>query len=337
MNTTLSHNNNFHLLRHLAAFFVLYAHAITINGNEEFLYHSLKGRIELSSLGVQIFFIISGYLVTQSLLQTDTRWRFARKRLLRLWPALFVVTLLLCVVMGPLLSNLSAENYFTQKQTWYFFLRNIIFLPVYDLPGVFNGESVNSTFWTLFFEMACYACLLLAGKKLILKYRKPIILSWVLVMLLRYFFLRIIPWPVSLQNYRYGITEMMFLFFTASIWLLFSRDRCIPSRKIWVAALTLFIATTILPLPGYFTCIRELSLLLFIVEWGRSKPVIHWPGWDISYGVYLIGYSVQMIIVYHASFYRSNAFTVFIATLLITVPLAFCLWYGIERPALRRK
>ena len=91
---------------------MLYAHCITVNGQEEFIFRLTDKRLELSSFGVKIFFIISGYLVTNSLLESKSGFDFVRKRLLRLWPALIAVTFLLAIVAGPILSNLTVSAYF---------------------------------------------------------------------------------------------------------------------------------------------------------------------------------------------------------------------------------
>ncbi len=320
----------------MSALVVLFTHAFAANGNEDFFYHGFMANMGLSSIGVKIFAVISGYLVTKSLLQTSSRWRFTRKRLLRLWPALFVVSFLLSFVVGPLISSLPVASYFSHKQTWCFFFRNIVFLPVYELPGVYGGASLNSTYWTLFFETVCYALLLIIGKNMLLKYYKAITWLWVLVMLFNYFVPpAVIPWPSRLHSFLDGISDMMFLFFTASLWFLHTRNKSLPSKKIYLVALAVFMVTVVISIPAYCRWIQQLSLLLFVIEWGRSKPILKRPAWDISYGIFLLGFAVEMIVVH--TIRPSSSMIVFFISLLITVPLAFALWYGIEKQALKRK
>lgn len=52
---------------------------------------------------------------------------------------------------------------------------------------------------------------------------------------------------------------------------------------------------------------------------------------DISYGLYIYHYQVQQTLV---NFFGFEPLTLFVATLCITVPLAWLSWYLIESPAL---
>jgi peptidoglycan/LPS O-acetylase OafA/YrhL len=322
----------------LGAFLVLYAHAITVYGQEEWLAHQFKPRLELSSLGVEIFFIISGYLVTKSLLQTSNRWLFARKRWLRLWPALFTVTVLLCFCIGPLLSTYSLSDYLTDSKTWIFLIRNSLFWPVFQLPGVLDGTAVNSTFWTLLFEVLCYSILLLLGKSILLRYKNILLLLWLIAVVYKYWITIPIAWPTSIKAYEYGTTKMMFVFFSAAAWYLFSYNKKIPNMYIqWTSFICIVVYTVIPQIPQGFVVVRDVALVLFITEWGRSKAVIQWPSWDISYGTYLLGFTVELLLVHYCKAYLPSAFTVFVATLFLTIPLAFMLWHFIEKPALRFK
>jgi peptidoglycan/LPS O-acetylase OafA/YrhL len=332
------HHNNFTLLRHIAAFFVLYAHCITVNGEEEFIYRLTYNRLELSSLGVRIFFILSGYLVTKSLLQSRRRIDFARKRLLRLWPALIAVTFVLSFVAGPVLSNLSLSAYFRHPQTWNFFFRNILFVPVYHLPGVLKGEAINSTFWTLFFEVVCYFSLIVLGKRFLLQKAKTIALVWLIVVIWKYAIPPLFVWPLIIQPYVYGISDMMFLFYSAGLWLLLPKEKNYNSRIIYLVAAAIFLFSLMPLIPLKLSIfLQDAGLLFFITEWGRSKAIFSWPAWDISYGTYLIGFPIEMIAVYQFNANMYGAIMVFIATLLITIPLAFASWFIVEKPALHLK
>lgn len=317
---------------------MLYAHAITSLGQEEWLAHQFKPRLELSSLGVEIFFIISGYLVTHSLLQSKNRKTFAFKRLLRLWPALFVVTVVLGFVIGPILTNLRLQDYFTHQDTWIFLIRNSVFWPVFHLPGVLNSVALNSTFWTLLFEAMSYAILFVIGKSILLRYKNLFIIGWILFLMYKYFIPHTIVWPPSLKAYEYGISSMVFFFCTSACWYLFSAAKKIPSNILqWMSVVVFVLYTTIPALPDSFDLVRDIALVLLITEWGKSKAIIKWPSWDISYGTYLIAFTVQLLLVHLAKDWLSTAPAICLATICITIPLAFVLWYAVEKPALQLK
>jgi peptidoglycan/LPS O-acetylase OafA/YrhL len=134
-------NNNFNLIRLGAALIVIAIHCVGEYGN-------------YGILGVPAFFFISGLLVTESL-RTSKSWKkYFVHRALRIYPAAIVCIILLAFVIGPIVTTLSAANYFSDPDV-YRFLSNCLLLRIeYKLPGVFTqpfleSASVNASLWTL--------------------------------------------------------------------------------------------------------------------------------------------------------------------------------------------
>lgn len=94
----ISRHNNFDFLRLLFATMVIVSHSYHITGNyeNEFLLKATNGQIDLGALAVKGFFAISGFLVFQSLERSPSFRNYFWKRILRLYPALL---LLIVVVM----------------------------------------------------------------------------------------------------------------------------------------------------------------------------------------------------------------------------------------------
>jgi peptidoglycan/LPS O-acetylase OafA/YrhL len=107
-------SNNFDFLRIFAALLVILSHSFAISGSSYEPLLSLSKYISLGGLGLAIFFIISGYLITKSWVEHPSAFRFLSSRFLRIIPGLFVVTLLSILVLGPLVTNLSLSEYFAQ-------------------------------------------------------------------------------------------------------------------------------------------------------------------------------------------------------------------------------
>ncbi|WP_110930791.1 acyltransferase family protein [Paenibacillus bouchesdurhonensis] len=104
-------------------------------------------------ISVNLFFIISGYLITRTLLQHGTVGRFALNRILRIYPV-FLLIHLIVFAAGPWIGykwmeDISVLNYITH------FLSNLLLL-----PGVFPLPIAQIVAWSLSYEMAFY---LLAG------------------------------------------------------------------------------------------------------------------------------------------------------------------------------
>src|SRR6218665_3519269 len=156
-------SNNFDFLRWLAAFLVFISHQSVLAG---------RGEVELTfvgssgKLGVYIFFSISRYLTAESYRSNPNVFRFAIKRFLRIWPGLTAVTIFAALVIGPMVSSMDAQAYYTDPGFLRYF--KILWLKiVYGLPGVFEKNpypvTVNGSLWTIPIEVFWYVFLVIIG------------------------------------------------------------------------------------------------------------------------------------------------------------------------------
>jgi peptidoglycan/LPS O-acetylase OafA/YrhL len=159
-----SHNNNFNLIRFLAAYAVLISHSfvlVTGSGDNEPMVSTLN--YSLGGIAVDVFFVTSGYLITGSLLRRAGFASYFKARALRIYPALWVVVLLTVFVLAPLLTTYNLQDYFSDQSTWRYLYRNATVIPFSGhqfLPGLFETNRypsiVNGSLWTLAAELACY-------------------------------------------------------------------------------------------------------------------------------------------------------------------------------------
>lgn len=155
--------NNLNFMRFVAALLVVLCHAYPLGENGlDILGRVTKGQMHFGFLAVSFFFFFAGFLISRSVERAKSGWAFFRARCLRIFPCLFVVTVLSAFVLGPLLTENELGEYFANAQTWKYLL-NSVFLLVHDLPGVFvhniYGQTVNGSLWTLPLEFLCYvAC-----------------------------------------------------------------------------------------------------------------------------------------------------------------------------------
>ena len=92
--------NNFDFLRLIFASFVIITHSYPLSGIKEcdFICQLTFGQVSFSYVGVKGFFVISGYLIFQSLQRSENIFDYFWKRLLRLFPALIVVLFLTVIL-----------------------------------------------------------------------------------------------------------------------------------------------------------------------------------------------------------------------------------------------
>ena len=103
-NTVKNNNNNFHLLRFVFASLVIISHAHEIKDGDRSneILTTIFGSISFGELAVDCFFVISGYLITKSWLENPRFSAFLSSRILRIFPAFIVASLLCALILGPL-------------------------------------------------------------------------------------------------------------------------------------------------------------------------------------------------------------------------------------------
>lgn len=149
----ISRENNFALLHFLGACMVIYGHQWALLGR------SVPGFLgnSVSTLGVKMIFVITGFLITRSFLRSGNLREFLKRRLIRIFPAL-IFCILLTVFSLSLVSRLRFPEYF--KWSFSYVWHNILLYPWYNLPGVFEANpypnAVNGSLWTMPVEVAMY-------------------------------------------------------------------------------------------------------------------------------------------------------------------------------------
>lgn len=162
---THGRDNNLNLLRFVAASAVLVSHCYPLATGDPDSEPLRSLGMSPGTIAVDAFFVISGFLVTGSLLKKADVVAFIRARVLRILPGLAAMLLLCVFLLGPLLTSLSAGEYFAHWQVYKYFLRTTMLLAGVEqaLPGLFEANpyasAVNGSLWTMPYEVRMYALL----------------------------------------------------------------------------------------------------------------------------------------------------------------------------------
>jgi peptidoglycan/LPS O-acetylase OafA/YrhL len=339
--------NNFDVLRLAAAAVVLVSHSFKAVGAAE----PHIGHFPLGTLGVEVFFATSGFLVTKSWLSQPGLRPFAVKRGLRIMPALAVTVFMLAFVLGPAVTDQSLGSYLSAPATYAYPVDNVATVATggtvrdvnHDLPGVFTANpdhSVDRSLWTLPIEVQAYIGVALFGTLGLLAGGLPLLA-------LGFFALSIAPAAVlnlpalggALEFVRGADGEaahLLAIFWVGALMYRY-RDRVALRGDLAIVAALASAASLGTPLerPVLVLCIPYLSLWFAYRSWGGLRRLAAHA--DVSYGLYLLAFPVQQTIVQVWGDTRPSPTTVALIAFPITYLLALCSWHVVEKHALRLK
>lgn len=343
-------------MRFIAASLVLYGHCypITNRGTYDEITLASRGIFPAAHMGVCIFFVVSGYLVTQSMKNSKTISEFVWKRIVRIFPAL-IVSLLLCVlVVGPLCTTLPINQYFNNPETYSFFKLIKLFPYVDDkLPGVFKNlptDHVNSSLWTLPYEVTMYFVLVILQKINLLNKRNVLLVFGVIGFafcvdatlnithagIYSFAHARLIPvLHLSLVD-----TLDFGLYFMMGTLLNVFQDKFTYQFPVFIPMIFLWFGLGFMNVtnPTSIKIISYIALPYMVLYLANIKGKINDFGklGDFSYGIYIYAFPVQQAIIY---FYGVDISItkLFLLTVLIVLPMSILSWYLVEKRALTFK
>lgn len=324
-------NNNLDLIRIFLASFVILGHTIPLNGTTDFWIDPITfffPNTYSGAISVKIFFFISGLVVTNSYLNKNDFVYFIIARLFRILPALFFLCLITVFVIGPIFTNLTIQDYFSNPESVNYLKDNMLFKTQWVLPGVFKNnyykDSINGSLWSLHFEM--YAYLFLMISFLIVRFKKRIFFNLIFIIII---IDTLLPTRIIFNQLGNdpGIYLLPFSFALGSFF-------AINSKEIRINYLTILFSL-ILYIISKNRGVEEIFLILFFcimaVYISSLKIIMKFkPKNDISYGIYLWGFLIQQIVFY--TFGKLYAGTHFIIALVFTLIIAYISFIFIEKP-----
>ncbi|MDX7478650.1 acyltransferase family protein [Enterobacter roggenkampii] len=329
-------NNNLNLLRVLLAIIVIYYHSFSIFDNnfdgEFFLKYTGMG---IGSLSVKVFFFLSGMLVTKSYIKNPNPFEWLISRGLRIVPAYYVVILFTALVIGPTITSLDLNSYLSSPETHSFITGNATFETVFLLPGIPEGRvnGLNGSIWTIHFEVFFYLLFIITAVLFANRCRILFItilsVSFILPLIGQK---DLIYESHDMQSYYLLLPCFSFGCIVACFSTSISRPNlklaCLilaafmPVFKFFGWDMLFFYSMTI------FTCIG--CLLIFTTNVAISLNLKS----DISYGVYLWGFTVQQLVFLYIT---KNFYYGFFISLLLSIVVGMISWEVIEKPSMGMK
>jgi peptidoglycan/LPS O-acetylase OafA/YrhL len=339
-NFTQGRDNNFNLIRIVAALAVLIEHSFILStGTNDAQPFKDLGK-SMAQIGVDVFFITSGFLVTASLLTRQSAIEFIWARVLRIYPALVVMLLLTVFGLGIFFTQLPISSYLANSMTYVYLLKcaTLITGAAYELPGVFEGNpfknAVNGSLWTMPIEIAMYAILVIVWIALRVTKRSR----------LRLFKLAIVAgaaiaggWFFVRHFYLAGAPSgFSYMFFSGAAFCVL-KEHIKLSGFLFLVVMIALVFSAMANRHAFFV-VYELTIVYFVIYFAyvpsgliRKYNQIG----DYSYGVYIYAFPVQQSVA--ALVPGISVLSMALIATVITFVLAALSWHLLERHALGLK
>jgi peptidoglycan/LPS O-acetylase OafA/YrhL len=332
---TPGRDNNTQLLRLLAATGVIAFHSRALTGHwSDHPLFRLNGDVNLGSLGVSCFFVLSGFLVTQSWLRRPHLPAFLSARALRIYPGL-VAAVTLSIFLAGLSTKMPWTRFLTDPMTFEYFSHNALGWRVaYLLPDAFKAnpypDAINGSLWTLPVELRMYAGVAILGVCGVLARRRVYAATLVLLIVLFIIKPEWAPLP-SRDKVVFNLALLFALGSLAYAW----RDRIPLSLVVVAIGIVAYLWNPAGIVRGAWVSVFTAYAVLVLAYHPRVQLPRLNRGGDYSYGLYVYAFPVQQTIMFHAT--KLTSVELFVQSVVGTLLLAMVSWHFLERPILGLK
>lgn len=330
-------NNNFNAVRLLAALSVVVSHSFLLVIGKTAAEPLSSTPYTLGQHAVNVFFVLSGLMLSRSF-AIQPNWKtFAIARALRILPGLFVCAAIVAWVLGPFGTRLSVAEYFHDGHTLTYPFATLLIFDLAQLHDMFLSSThlgeINEPLWTIKYELFAYAAFVV-GMSLSLITGRSVIVVGSLALAIALTLAGSAPSPLS--NAPIGSFIRFGFCFGLGIVAYRFRSRITLRWSVAGGLLTLAFLTNGTPVAN----------VAFVVSFAYAALVLgsaHIPHitkftskTDLSFGLYIYAWPVQQLVLVSAG-PSIPVWAHLVISLVPSLLFAIFSWRLVEKPALSLK
>lgn len=330
-------NNRITLMRLICSILVLVSHLDWIAGNPTDNFR------RLGLYAVAIFFGLSGFLLTDSILRNGANVNFIRNRFLRIFPGFIGVLVITSLIFSPLYHIINVREFdyvFTQENIFYIFRNISTFILQPDINRALESSNVpnwNPPLWTLSYELLCYLLLFILVRVLRTRYGLVVSIflpTFIVIYLLEGFSIIHIPSRIILMIYYAS-----FFFLGSYLYL----KKAHESYRFFFALI--FALPLLFLISGnsdkVFFDNRDFAVGIFLIPVAlflsfNLKVFLNLSN-DYSFGIYIYSAPISQLLSINFNSIRLNWIIYASCTLGVTLVFSWLSWNLIEKPSLKLK
>lgn len=325
------HLPSLQVLRFAAAFFVVLFH---VGSGLQIQYQLTTNPFGLGAAGVDIFFVLSGFIISYTTNPARGFLDFARRRVARVVPLYWLLTLAV-IIIALAKPDLLNSTVLTQQAI----IRSFLFVPYEKSNGAI--QPLLFLGWTLCYEMFFYLiyglCALVSGRGA----------SWLASGVLLFLVGLNSLWPDGSAEWRFYTSPILVEFvlgmglqevFSGSDYFR-NGSQLLALMSIICAPVAYFTASLVLPgivPPAIFSALIVIGCLFWKVQKTRLVLALVLLG-DASYSLYLVHpYTIQLVMkLLSKDASLGLVFLLLCAAIIWTVAISLALYRLVERPSQR--
>jgi peptidoglycan/LPS O-acetylase OafA/YrhL len=323
-------NNNFDFIRFTLALLVIFSHSYPLGtGTESHEPFSLltRGQTTGGAIAVNLFFVISGFLIAQSWEHSRSLGSFLGKRARRIYPGfiavMFVSALVIC---GGAVSPIS-------------FVLNSARLDEFHHATVFASNpypgAMNGSIWSISYEFWCYLGIAALGATGFI-WRKRFILPLFAASLVISVLFRVYGWKISgamlgqIFGYPPFWARLLPLYLAGLVFYIFRNQIRLSRLGALISVGALAISAVLPPLWTLAFPIAGTYLVMWFAFQQRIRLHRFARYGDFSYGIYLYAFPIQQILMQQFGA-PVHPWVLFFSAAPLTLIAAVGSWHGVEK------